>query len=313
VGYTVNNSNQCLKGNSFIITDTTKLSLGNYSLKYFYNNNTSDTNKNHTKKFTNSNNYTLKQVVTSNKGCKDSTTKSLSVFPQANLGFTTNDTDQCLKGNNFIFTNTSIIPIGTLSSSWNYGNGNISVGVNGGQTYSTYANFYSVRLFTNSNNNCKDTLTKKAYLFYSPTPNFTINDSDQCLRGNKFIYTNSSTITSGSLTYTWNFGNSTIAASTNGNATYAAANIYNVKLVATSNNNCKDSISKKAYLFAMPMANFTVNDTSQCLPINAFSYTATSSITSGTLTNNWNYGDATFGIGSVVNKTYSTSNYYNVR
>ncbi len=313
VGYTVNNANQCLKGNSFTITDTTKLLSGLYSLKYFYSNNTSDTNKTHTKKFTSVNTYSLKQVVTTNKGCKDSTTKNLTVLPQANLGFNTNDTDQCLKGNNFTFTNTSNIASGTLSSSWNYGNGNTFAGTNGSQTYSTYANFYTVKLFTNSNNNCKDTLTKKVYLFYTPIVNFTINDSDQCLRGNNYNFTNTSSIGAGTNTYTWNYGNTLTANTTNGSTKYNTANIYNVKLVATSNNNCKDSIIKKSYIFTMPVAKFNINDTSQCLPINAFTYNATSTISSGTITHVWQYGDATFGAGNSVNKTYASSNFYTVK
>lgn len=312
VGYTVNNANQCLNGNIFTITDTTKLLSGSHSLKYFYSNNTSDTNKTHTKKFTSSNTYSLKQVVTTNKGCKDSTTKNLTVFPQANLGFNINDTDQCLKGNNFTFTNNSNISSGTISSSWSYGNGNTSSGVNGSQAYNTFANFYTVRLFTNSNNNCKDTLTKKVYLFHTPVVNFSLNDSDQCLRGNAFNFTNNSTIGSGTNTYAWNFGNTLTANTTNGTTKYTAANTYNVKLLATSNNNCKDSIIKKAYVFVMPKAQFTINDTSQCLPINAFTYNATSTIASGTITHAWQYGDATNGIGNSTNKTYAASNFYNV-
>ncbi len=312
IGYTVNNLNQCLKGNSFIITDTTKLSSGWYSLKYFYSNNTTDTNKNHVKKFNLVNAYTLKQVVTSNKGCKDSTTKSINVYPQAVLGFNINDTDQCLKGNNFIFTNSSNISSGTLSSNWNYGNGNTSSSTNGNQSYMINNN-YSVRLSTNSNNNCKDTLTKKIIVFESPKAGFTMNDSDQCLRSNNFIFTNTSTLSAGTFTNAWNYGNSTTSSGINGSKKYSSTNTYNTKLVVTSNNNCKDSIIKKAYVFAMPTANFAINDTSQCLPINAFTFIASSSIISGTITNNWNYGDATTGIGNTVNKTYSANNAYNVR
>ncbi len=289
VGFTVNNLSQCLKGNKFTITDTTKLANGSYSALYTYSNSTKDTNKTHQKIFTSANTYTLKQLITTNKGCKDSITKTLITFPNTSVGFTTNDTDQCKNGNSFTFTNTSTLSSGTYSNTWLYGNGNTSSGSNGSQAYLSNGNF-NVSLITNTNNNCKDTLTKKVIVFASPIAKFTYNDSDQCINGNQFNYISTSSIASGTMTYQWSFGDTTFSNATNPSKKYNTVANYLVKLTVNSNNNCKDSITKQMVVYPNTNVSFNINDSDQCLNGNLFKYNNTS-VSAGTYTSTWQYGN----------------------
>ncbi len=76
----------------------------------------------------------------------------------------------------------------------------------------------------------------------SITANFTIDDKYQCLSGNVFNFTNTSTNTLGinpssnSLTYTWNYGEnkSTKVVSENSSHTYTVGGIFDVRLTAES-------------------------------------------------------------------------------
>jgi hypothetical protein len=85
-----------------------------------------------------------------------------------------------------------------------------------------------------------------------PTAAYTVNDSTQCINNNSFSFTNTSVNASA---YNWNYGNGTTANTQNGQATYANAGNYNVRLVAaTTNNGCIDSVSKSMAVYAKPAA-----------------------------------------------------------
>ncbi len=309
VGFTVNNLNQCFKGNKFIITDTTKLSTGSYKALYTYSNGSTDTNKTHAKIFASVNSFTLKQRITTNQGCKDSVSKTLTVYPNTSVGFNINDSDQCKNGNSFTFTNTSSLSAGTYSNNWIYGNGNTATSTNGSQSYASYGT-YNVSLITTTNNNCKDTLTKKAYVFASPIAKYAYNDSDQCLKGNNFAFTNTSTIAAGSNTYAWSFGDNTTSSSTSPSKKYSSVNSFTVKLKAISNNNCTDSISKLMLVYPNTSVNFNINDTAQCKNTNSFSFTNTSTLSAGTFTNQWQYGNGNTSSSSNGSQSYASYGIY---
>ncbi|MFM7839952.1 MAG: PKD domain-containing protein, partial [Chitinophagaceae bacterium] len=110
---------------------------------------------------------------------------------------------------------------------------------------------------------CRDTSRAIAVSISSqPVPAFTINSTSQCLTGNSFALTNTSTVSSGTLTYSWNFGDGTNAATTNTTHTYAAAGTFSIKLIATSSGGCKDSSSQSVTV--NPLPSVTVNSGAIC-------------------------------------------------
>ena len=129
---------------------------------------------------------------------------------------------------------------------------------------------------------------------YVITPNFTINDTTQCLNGNNFIFTNTSSVTSGSLTYFWSFGDGTSSSLTSPSHIFTAAGTYSVKLVATETGGSKDSISIDVIVYPKPTINFSINDSTQLIEGNNFNFTNLSTIASGTISNFlWKFGDST--------------------
>jgi gliding motility-associated-like protein len=95
-------------------------------------------------------------------------------------------------------------------------------------------------------NNCSSIKPVEVQMNFYPQPvvDFTVNNSTQCFTGNSFVFTNNSSISSGTNTYSWIFGDSETATTSDATHHYTAEGIYTVKLVATSNNGCIDSVSK---------------------------------------------------------------------
>jgi gliding motility-associated-like protein len=83
----------------------------------------------------------------------------------------------------------------------------------------------------------------------------------QCLAGNNFTFTNTST---GGSSYAWSFGDGGSSAQTNPMHSYASAGTYVVKLVVTGSNGCKDSITNPAVTVNSNPVVRTNNDLSIC-------------------------------------------------
>ncbi|MFY7884772.1 MAG: PKD domain-containing protein, partial [Dolichospermum sp.] len=267
-GFTINNASQCLNSNNFIFTDTSKITTGSTSRLWTVNGIDTSTNITTNKSFANVGTYTIKLLAISNYGCKDSITKTVSVNPIPKAGFTINNASQCVNGNNFSFNDTSNIASGTLTRKWNLGTGNndTSLLASTNKSYSL-ANNYFIKLIVTSNYGCKDSISKSVVVHPKPAVNYIISNPTQCLKGNSFSFTDTSSITYGTIERKWNFGTGNLDTSTNANPVknYTTPNTYTVKLVATSNNNCKDSISKPITVNPQPSAIIiTIGNTDFC-------------------------------------------------
>lgn len=122
---------------------------------------------------------------------------------------------------------------------------------------------------------------------------FSINDSTQCIRGNKFQFINTSTIDAGSLTYFWNFGDAITTTLKDPLHTYLYPGVYTVKLVVTGSLGGKDSTTLTVSVYNVPKSNFIINDSSQCLAGNSFELINQSTTFPGdNLTYLWKFGDS---------------------
>ncbi len=315
----VNDSSQCLNTNSFTFIDSSSIASGSISTRLWtFGNSTTASTVSHNISYSSAGSYTVKLVLTSNLGCKDSTTKNVTVYNNPSVSFSVNDTDQCVNGNVFNFTNNSSISTGTLTYLWKFSStaSDTSSIKNPTKTY-TSVGTYSVKLLAISDKGCKDSITKQVIVFAKPVALFSVNDTDQCGNSNLFTFTNSSTISSGSLNYLWRFSSTTSDTSNqqNPSKSYASAGTYAVKLIATSNNGCKDSITKNVYIFPKGNPIFTVNDSDQCFKGNKFDFTNTSTVSSGSLTYKWLFSTSTGDTSNQTSpsKTYNTYGNYVVR
>ena len=139
-----------------------------------------------------------------------------------------------------------------MSYLWNFGDGDSSTTTNATHTYTT-AGTYTVTLYTTSNNGCNDSLIQVVTVHPKPQPQFIINDTTQCLSGNDFVFTNASTILSGTMIYHWSFGDADTASTINSTHTYADTGTFNVELIVMSNYGCSDSITIPIIVNEMPI------------------------------------------------------------
>jgi PKD repeat protein len=267
---------------------------------------TSGINVNHT--WNAAGNYTVIMTLVGKDGCVDTATKNIKINQLPSTNFTINDTDQCVNKQSFIYTNNSSATAGISGYLWRLGDGNTSSLTNVNKTY-TSSGLYTITLIATTNEGCIDSIKKQVAVRPKPNPVFAINDSDQCINGNQFLYTNSSSISSGTLSYYWTMGDGDTSTITSPNHTYLDSGKYIVGLYVTSNYGCQDSVYKNVWVRVKPTVDFVVSDTELCVNGNVFQFANNSSVSVGSINYLWNFGDAN--TSSLVSPSHSYLNYGN--
>ena len=182
------------------------------------------------------------------------TLQALTLKPMNEMGFTINNQTQCLNGNVFTFndtTNTSY----TYRRAWYVNNENSTLATL--TKTLTQTGVYDIKLIGTNQYYCYDTISKTIEVKPMPKADFNVDNSIQCLKGNTFNFSDLSTISSGGLLSKWNFGtslNDDTSTLKNPIKIYAKANNYTVKLIATSNKGCSDTIQKIVTVNTSPNA-----------------------------------------------------------
>jgi gliding motility-associated-like protein len=288
---------QCIFNNNFSFTNN---SIGATSYVWYFGDGTTSTATNPTHSYATANTFTVKLIVTSSNGCKDSLSRTINVYPKPTPSFTT-PAPQCFSNNNFSFVNTST---GAVSYLWHFGDGTTSTASSPTHSYAT-ANTFTVKLIVTNSNGCKDSVTNIISVYPKLSPAFT-TATPQCFSTNNFSFTNTST---GGVTYLWFFGDGTTSTDTNPVHVYASANAFTVKLIVTSINGCKDSISRLINVYSNPIASF-IAPASQCIFNNNFSFINTSV---GMATYLWSFGDGTTSTAQNPTHSYATANAFTIK
>ena len=311
-GFTQNNIAQCLSGNNFSLIDTSSISSGTMTRKWFLGDSSFSTNNNLNKTFINAGTYTIKLFETSDHNCIDSAIKTFTVYPQPSAGFTQNTFAHCLTGNTYILNDTSTFSTGSLTRIWNFGDSTISTNSSLNKTYLS-AGTFPIKLTITTNNNCHDSLTKLFTVYPQTNIGFTVNNLNQCVNENNYLFTDTSNISSGIFTRTWDFGDGTSSALPIVNRSYNSDGNYKVKLVTSTNLGCIDSVQKTISIYPKPTAHFTVKDSIQCLIENGFLFTDSSIVLNGAYNKYWNLGDSTTNTLSSFNKSYTSPKTYQIQ
>jgi len=312
VGFTANTPDQCLNGNQFVFTNTSTVSAGSMLYDWDFGDGITATTRNVNHSYTVPGAYTVRLIVTTDNGCKDSSFFSVNVYESPVAGFTANSPVTCFNNNQFVFTNTSTINTGTLQYNWNFGDGTTATTRDANHTYLNPGG-YTVRLIVTSDRNCTNEITHIVIVYASPVVGFTANTPDECLNGNQFVFTNTSTVSAGTMQYDWDMGDGATAATRNVTHSYSLPGTYTVRLLVTTDHNCKDSSFFTINVFESPVAGFTANTPDACFNNNQFIFTNTSSINTGTLQYNWEFGDGTTATTRDANHSYTVPGTYTVK
>jgi len=312
VGYGVGTATQCFEGNKFTFSNNSIGTTGStLTYAWSFGDGTTSTDKNPVKSYTATGDYAVKLVVTSSNGDKDSLTTILHVLASPTAQFTVSpSTAFCLSANNIVtFNNTSVIPSGnTATYMWSMGNGNFVAAANATTAYNS-ANIYPVNLVVTLDNGCTAAVTHNVTVKPAPTASFVYGaDRDNY---KNILFENASHVTTGTLSYSWSYGDGSTSTAIQSNHLFANNGTYPVKLVATSNEyGCKDSVTKTISIKDSLFASFDINNFCQCITANDFVFTNQSGGSVGPYSYVWNFGDGTTSTLEYPGKTYNTPGEY---
>ncbi len=249
-------------------------------------------------------NYSVKLVVTGAGGCKDSTTQSISVLPAPTAAFTvTSASTQCTKGSLFTFNNTSTSGVG-VTYHWDFGDNSTHNIANPTKIYSNPGTYTIVLTVTTSGG----TSTATQIVTVKPSPSVSFSSS---VAGSVATFTNNTTISSGTVAYSWDFADGFTSVAPNPIKSFADGS-YAVKLIATSNLGCVDSATNTVSVGALPTSAFTVSSaTTQCSNSDNFTFSNTSTTGVG-VTYLWNFGDGTTSTLASPTKSYTGAGTFTV-
>lgn len=159
----------------------------------------------------------------------------------------------------------------------------------------------------------RTTAIKEINIRQSPVAGFSSNAIAQCFTSHQFTFKNTSTLTSGTLQYTWDLGDGNIFNTTDITHNYAKDGDYTVKLLAMAPGGCADSTVINVKVNPSPNAAFTIDAPEQCFKNNWFVFNTKSIVPSGILTYTWNFGDGSFNNSNDIAHRYALPGTFNVK
>lgn len=176
------------------------------------------------------------------------------------------------------FTDLSSPSVGSIVSwTWDFGDGSPTVTINAPASPNVTHTFaaagtYNVLLTTTNNKGCVSTTPAQQVIIH-PRPLAGYIVPEVCLSDTYAQFTDTSQVAGPDAitTWQWNFGDPVsgplnTSALQNPQHSYTAVGSYNVELIVTSNNGCKDTVTHTLFVNgSFPVANFTVpNPTTLC-------------------------------------------------
>jgi PKD repeat protein len=247
--------------------------------------------------------YTVKLVITAGTGCKDSITKSVTVYPKPKAIY--GMTSQTCAGSTLIPSNTSIYKTGSVGYGWKVLSPPINTNTQISDTIISTPTFifpdnqlgtdtvYTIRLRVTSVDGCIHDTTKGITILSRPLAQFTLPQPN-C--GPITIVVNNNTTNANTWLWTINPIGPTITTSTlqnpqiffNVNTTNDSIN-YRLKITATrTTGGCTDTTSRIVTIYPKPQAFFTTVIPDSCGP-RMVSFTNTSNAKNGELPSSMGY------------------------
>jgi len=230
--------------------------------------------------------YNVRLNVTNSGGCSLATTynRFIRIVPGVQPDFTWSQTSgSCAAPFDITFTNQTAGP-GTLTYSWDLGNGTpASNQANPSTTYPANSP-YTVNLTATSSFGCSAS-TSKTISFQGSAPVITAPDN-ACLNVPVTFQNGSSPAP---LSSSWDFGDGTTSTLTNAEKTYASPGTYTVTLTNTYGS-CSSTATKTITVGSATAASFTADKTTGCKVPTTVNFTDQ---TGGGTSWLWDFGDGT--------------------
>ncbi|MDX5320768.1 MAG: PKD domain-containing protein [Bacteroidota bacterium] len=253
-------------------------------------------------KFPASGMYDVVLKVTSDYGYVDYDTQTVEVKPVPQTTF--NALNAC-EGNALQFTNTTLMPPGNATYTWDFGDGNSDNQQNTSHMYGT-PGFYTVT-YTIEVNGCSKSVSKGV----TQAPRAKVDFSHVAICNNTEVdFTNNSTLTFGTMGYSWDFGDNMNGTEKDPKHDYVGFGTFDVKLKAYTDLGCVDSFSATVNVIQAPEIN--ISFTNPCAG-EGIQFTNNSAVPAGFNNSyDWHFGDGSSSTDSDPSHTYPGVGTYNL-
>ncbi len=225
-------------------------------------------------------------------------------FPTAD--FTT--TNVCFP-DEVVFTDQSAVASGNIDSyQWDFGDNNTSSDQSPTHLYATDGT-YTVELTITTDINCVANYQTTVTVYPKPDADFSFIPG--CL-GDPTVFTDQTQINApGNIAqYEWDFGDTQTSNVADPSIFYTAENTYDVELITTSGDGCKDTTTATIDVYPSPLVDVSVQ--AECT-LDDVQFVNNSSVSSGTITQyDWDFGDNSTSDAAAPIHVYSTPNTYTV-
>ena len=301
VDFNTNALNQCFNGHQFVFTNTSTIAFGTMQ----YNWDMGDgsvllTARDVSYSYAAPGTYVVRLTVTSDQGCIDSVLYTVTVYDSPVAGFDSDIKELCFKNNQFVFTNSSTLAVGTMQYNWDFGDSNSETTRDATHAY-TQPGTYTVRLTVTSDLGCPADSAFDITVDPDPAIGFSIANPQQCFGNNQFNFINTTNILTGTMQYVWNLGDGTTETTRDVTHSYAQPGDYMVKMVAISDKGCTDSTSTNVKILTYAVADFYIAPT--CINFRLPLTNKTLNISGTPLNYLWDFGNGQ--TSSQTNPVYS--------
>lgn len=246
-------------------------------------------------------------TLNSYQGCTKQLCKDVIQYPLPAAQFTSSAVSCGILNTNL--TDLSTVSSGSINDwKWNFGDSNTDTQQNPSHIYAT-GGTYNVKLVIKSAEGCRDSITKPITLGLKPVPAF--SSAPVCYNTTS-TFVDASTSSEPITAWFWDFNDPASGANNTSNAAspshdFTSAGVFNVKLVTTAANGCKDSVINAITINPSPTVVFQAPPI--CLGETTL-LTDQSTINSGTIASlTWDFGDPASGINNTSTASNPTHQY----
>ena len=193
--------------------------------------------------------YSIELITTSNEGCKDTLIQDLVINPLPEISIDLESDTGCIPFDIKVVNN-STIPLGLIADySFNWGDGNTSVGSTPNFAYASPGNFL-ITITASSDKGCIDSLTlsEPVIVYDNPTADFYYSPEDPSTLKNIVTLRDSSS--KDVINWNWTLSDGATYSGSSAQHTFNDSGSYVVTLRIINDNDCFDEVSKIIYVNA---------------------------------------------------------------
>ncbi len=198
-------------------------------------------------------NFDIELMATSDRSCKDTIVKTITVLPSAMADFTTNKVSGC-EDLQVDFSNNSQHSDRYI---WYFGNGVSSVNRDTSYLYTSHGSYEASLIAINDNGCPNDTLSTQITVHPKPVAAFDFAKDRECGVPMQVTFTNTSTYYNDAQ---WLINGSPVSQDLDFVYTFTEDKTYAVQLLVENEFTCKDTVPAQVPIYHQPIAQFEVPD-----------------------------------------------------